>query len=62
MTQIVGALVTLAVMTVFVAGSLRYFRRIRAHRADPVIDPSWPTIMRPSNPPPADPNDQLRRA
>lgn len=53
MTEIVAAIGGLALMALFVAGSLFYFRRIRSGRADPLIDPSWPTNMRPASPPPS---------
>lgn len=48
--EIVAAVVGVALMAAFVAGSLRYFRRIRTGRADPVVNPAWPDIMRPASP------------
>ena len=53
MTEILAAIGGLALMALFVAGALWYFRRIRSGRAGPLIDPSWPTNMRPASPPPS---------
>ena len=39
-------------MALFIFGSWWYFKRIRDGRADPVINPSWTTNMRPTSPPP----------
>ena len=52
MFEIVAAVVGVVLMALFVAGSIRYFRRIGAGRADPLVDPSWTEMMRPSSPPP----------
>lgn len=52
MTETLLGIAGIALMVLFVVGSLWYFRRIRDGRADPVINPSWPSIMRPSSPPP----------
>ena len=43
--EIVAAAITLAVITGVLALTIWYLRRIRAGRADPYVDPSWPTIM-----------------
>lgn len=60
MTEVVAAIVGLILMALFVFGSWRYFRRIRDGRADPLVDPSWTTDMRPSSPRPLDSDDPPR--
>jgi hypothetical protein len=52
MVEILAPAACLVVMAVFVASSWWYFRRIRDGRADPVVNPSWTTNMRPASPPP----------
>ena len=47
MTEIVTGTVIVALMALFTWLSLRYFKKIGRGAAAPVIDPSWPTIMRP---------------
>lgn len=44
------AIISLIAITCFIALSFWYFRRIRAGRAAPYVNPSWPTAMRPSSP------------
>lgn len=58
MTDVLAALVSLAGVALFLAGTRWYFRRIRAGRADPVVNPGWPTIMRPTNVPPPGQRDE----
>ena len=41
----------LMLMAIFIVASLSYFKRIRDGRADPFVNPSWPTILRPTSPP-----------
>jgi hypothetical protein len=53
MVAIVAAATCLAAMALFIGGSRWYFRRIRDGRADPVINPGWPSIIRPASPPAA---------
>lgn len=59
MTEILAAVVCLLLIALFIAMSLWYFKRIRDGRADPIINPSWTTNMRPASPPPPlhDPDD-----
>jgi hypothetical protein len=59
---ILAAAACFALMALFIFGSWWYFKRIRDGRADPVINPSWTTNMRPASPPPPlnDPNDRRR--
>jgi hypothetical protein len=49
-------------MGLFVALSVRYFRKVGRREVDPLVDPSWPTNMRPASPPPlsASDDDELR--
>ena len=60
MIEILAAVGCLVLMALFIAGSWWYFKRIRDGRADPVINPSWTSTMRPASPPPLlhDPNDR----
>lgn len=58
MTEVLATIAMVVLMALFIVVSIRYFKKIRDNEADPIIDPSWPTIMRPSSPPPwRDPND-----
>ncbi|WP_099025790.1 hypothetical protein [Mycolicibacterium palauense] len=50
MIEVLALIGCLILMTLFVAGSLWYFRRIRDGRADPLVNPSWTTDMRPPSP------------
>lgn len=52
MIEILITVGCLALMALFVAASLWYFRRIRDRRVDPLVNPSWTTGMRPASPPP----------
>lgn len=47
MTDLIAPIVTIAVMALFVAAWVFYLRRVRQGRADPVVDPSWPSNLRP---------------
>jgi hypothetical protein len=47
MTDLIAPIVTFAVMALFVAAWVFYLRRVRQGRADPVVDPSWPSNLRP---------------
>jgi hypothetical protein len=47
MKDLIAPLITLAVMALFVAAWLFYLRRVRQGRADPVVDPSWPSNLKP---------------
>ena len=47
MRDLIAPLITLAVMALFVAAWLFYLHRVRQGRADPVVDPSWPSNLRP---------------
>lgn len=60
MVEVIAPIVGLLLMAVFFFGSWRYFRRIRDGRADPVIDPSWTTDMRPPSPTRLDSDDPPR--
>lgn len=60
MIEVIAPIVGLALMVLFIAGSLWYFRRIRDGRADPLVDPSWTTDMRPPSPRPLDSQDPPR--
>ena len=60
MMEAIAPLGGLLLMVLFVFGSWRYFRRIRDDRADPLIDPSWTTAMRPPSPRPLDSDDPPR--
>jgi hypothetical protein len=42
------AAISLIVLGAFLAGSIWYFKRIRDGRADPVVNPGWPSIMNPT--------------
>ena len=47
MTDLIAPIVTISVMAFFVAAWAFYLRRVRQGRADPVVDPSWPSNLRP---------------
>ena len=47
MTDLIAPIVTIAVMALFAAAWVFYLRRVRQGRADPVVDPSWPSNLRP---------------
>jgi hypothetical protein len=47
MTDLIAPIVTIAVMALFVAAWVFYLRRVRQGRVDPVVDPSWPSNLRP---------------
>lgn len=47
MADLIAPIVTIAVMALFVAAWVFYLRRVRQGRADPVVDPSWPSNLRP---------------
>lgn len=62
MTEALIAIVTLMLMVIFLWVSIRYFRKIRDGRVDPLVSPSWTNDMRPASPhsldhdkPPEDP-------
>lgn len=57
MTEAIAGISIVLLMTLFVWLSLRYFKKIGRGDAAPIIDPSWPTNMRPASPPRLDPND-----
>ena len=44
MTDLIAPIITISVMAFFVAAWVFYLRRVRQGRADPVLDPSWPSI------------------
>lgn len=46
--DILAAAITLIAVGCVIAAAIWYMRRIRAGRADPYVNPSWPTIMRAS--------------
>lgn len=48
MSEIVWPIVGVLLMAIFIYLSLKYFRKIGRGEADPVIDPSWTSIMRPT--------------
>lgn len=52
MVSFIAAAASVALMTLFIFGTWRYLKRIRDGRADPIIDPSWTSNMRPASPPP----------
>ena len=45
--DVLAILATVGVVVAVLAGRFFYARRIRQGRADPVIDPSWPSTARP---------------
>ncbi len=52
MTDALAAIATVALIAAFIAASWWYFRRIGTGKADPIINPSWTSPMRPASPPP----------
>ena len=48
MTEIVAAVVAVVLMALFIYLALKYFRKIGRGEADPVVNPSWTTNMRPT--------------
>lgn len=50
MTEALIAIVTLLLMSLFLWLSIRYFRKIRDGRIDPLVSPSWTNDMRPASP------------
>ena len=48
MTEIIAAVVAVVLMGLFIYLSLKYFRKIGRGEADPVINPSWTSNMRPT--------------
>jgi hypothetical protein len=55
MTEWIAFGATIAVIAAVLAGRFFYAWRIRQGRADPVIDPSWPSTARPQLYPLAEP-------
>jgi hypothetical protein len=53
--DLLAFLATVGVVVAVLAGRFFYARRIRQGRADPVIDPSWPSTARPQLYPLAEP-------
>ena len=49
--EAVAGISLVVLMALFVWLSLRYFKKIGRGDAAPIIDPSWPTNMRPASPP-----------
>jgi hypothetical protein len=47
MTEIVAPILSMAAVALVLVARWWYLRRIPQGRADPVIDPSWPTMVRP---------------
>lgn len=47
MADLIAPIVTLVVIALFIAAWVFYFRRVRQGRADPIVDPSWPSNLRP---------------
>ena len=47
MADVLAPALTVTVIGLIVAGWAFYFRRVRQGRADPVVDPSWPSNLRP---------------
>lgn len=47
MADLLAPIITLLGMGLFVAAWVFYLRRVRQGRADPVVDPSWPSNLRP---------------
>jgi hypothetical protein len=46
-TEILAPLLSIAAVVLTLGASWYYLRRIRQGRVAPVIDPSWPTMVRP---------------
>ena len=47
MSDWIALLATVGVLVSILVGRVFYLRRVRQGRADPVIDPSWPSTARP---------------
>ena len=47
MTDLLAPALTLLVIGLFIGAWVFYLRRVRQGRADPVVDPSWPSNLRP---------------
>jgi hypothetical protein len=47
MAEILAPVLSIAAVVLVLVAAWYYLRRIRRGRADPVIDPSWPTMVRP---------------
>jgi hypothetical protein len=47
MADLLAPALTLLVMGLFIGAWVFYLRRVRQGRADPVVDPSWPSNLRP---------------
>jgi hypothetical protein len=47
MTDVLAPIIAILVIGLFVGSWVFYLRRVRQGRADPVVDPSWPSNLRP---------------
>ncbi|MDX1886052.1 hypothetical protein [Mycolicibacterium sp. 120270] len=47
MADLLAPTLTLLAIALFIGASAFYFRLVRQGRADPVVDPSWPSNLRP---------------
>lgn len=47
MTEVLAPIITILAIGLFVGSWMFYLRRVRQGRADPVVDPSWPSNLRP---------------
>jgi len=47
MADLLAPALTLVVIGLFVGAWMFYLRRVRQGRADPVVDPSWPSNLMP---------------
>jgi hypothetical protein len=47
MTDVLAITITVLVIAMVIGAWVFYLRRIRQNRADPVVDPSWPSTVRP---------------
>jgi uncharacterized lipoprotein YddW (UPF0748 family) len=45
--DVLAPIVTIVAVGLFVGAWVFYLRRVRQNRADPVVDPSWPSNVRP---------------
>ncbi len=48
MTEILAPVLSIAAVGLVLVSRWWYLRRIRQGRVNPVVDPSWPTIARPT--------------
>ncbi len=48
MAEILAPIITILAIGLFVGSWVFYLRRVRQGRADPFVDPSWPSNLRPS--------------